>query len=56
MSSYSRRISATKRISAGWRALLSAEEKIHCWNVDLGDIDKVLRIEAEELTTGQVTH
>ena len=35
--------------------LLSAEQKIHCWNVDLGDIDKVLRIEAEELTTGQVT-
>ncbi|HMH23926.1 MAG TPA: hypothetical protein VK563_19205 [Puia sp.] len=35
--------------------LLKAEQKIQCWNVDLGDIDKVLRIEAEELTTGQVT-
>jgi short-subunit dehydrogenase len=35
--------------------LLKAEQKIRCWNVDLGDIDKVLRIEAEELTTGQVT-
>jgi short-subunit dehydrogenase len=33
---------------------LRGEQKIRRWNVDLGDIDKVLRIEAEELSTGQV--
>jgi len=30
--------------------LLSQRKRYTCWNVDLGDIDKVLRIEAEELT------
>jgi copper chaperone len=34
--------------------VLRSERRIHLWTVDLADIDKVLRIEAEELTTGQV--
>jgi hypothetical protein len=35
--------------------VLRSEGRIHLWTVDLADIDKVLRIEAEELTTGQVS-
>jgi hypothetical protein len=34
---------------------LRSEQRIHYWTVDLGDIDKVLRIESEQLSIGQVS-
>ncbi len=34
---------------------LRSERRIRYWTVDLGDIDKVLRIESEQLTIGQVS-
>jgi hypothetical protein len=34
---------------------LRSEQRIRYWTVDLGDIDKVLRIESEQLTIGQVS-
>jgi hypothetical protein len=35
--------------------LLRSEQRIRYWTVDLGDIDKVLRVESEQLTIGQVS-
>ncbi len=34
--------------------LLRSEQRIRHWTVDLGDIDKVLRVESEQLSIGQV--
>ena len=34
--------------------VMDDDERIICWNVDLEDIDKVLRIESRQLSIGQV--